>query len=207
MIRQYISSIKPLPTSFFQVGVNNSVLPVEFVRRVIHWQRRFPSSSLSKSNCLLLGVAAKVKKGTEMSFRLFHTGKNTSFFPLYYFPRVLHGLLTDLATLSHHHCQVTIGAQAQKRELTLLFKNRFVVPPYHGQFLKLKKKKERNSFGIFVKNTSQVSRNIYCVLIFFLLLLGYLRVYEFLDKIDGGYEILGAFGSTCPAFLTRLLLR
>ena len=68
-------------------------------------------------------------------------------------------------------------------------------------------KKERNSFGIFVKNTSQVSRNIYCVLIFFLLLLGYLRVYEFLDKIDGGYEILGAFGSTCPAFLTRLLLR
>ena len=51
-----------------------------------------------------------------------------------------------------------------------------------------------------------MSRNIYCVLIFFLLL-GYLRVYEFLDKIDGGYEILGAFGSTCPAFLTRLLLR
>ena len=77
-----------------------------------------------------------------MSFRLFHTGKNTSFFPLYYFPRVLHGLLTDLATLSHHHCQVTIGAQAQKRELTLLFKNRFVVPPYHGQFLKLKKSPE-----------------------------------------------------------------
>ena len=89
-----------------------------------------------------LGVKLpKWKKGTEMSFRLFHTGKNTSFFPLYYFPSVLHGLLTDLATLSHHHCSVTMGAQAQKRELTLLFKNRFVVPGPCRTVSKIEKKK------------------------------------------------------------------
>ena len=173
---------------------------MEFVRRVIHWQRRFPSSSLSKSNCLLLGVAAKVKKGTEMSFRLFHTGKNTSFFPLYYFPRVLHGLLTDLATLSHHHCQVTIGAQAQKRELTLLFKNRFVVPPYHGQFLKLKKKK-----GILLESLLKTLPK--CRRIFTRLRFLFPSKRKLSLKIVGGYEILGAFRSTCLAFLTRLLLR
>ena len=108
-----------------------------------------------------------------MSFRLFHTGKNTSFFPLYYFPRVLHGLLTDLATLSHHHCQVTIGAQAQKRELTLLFKNRFVVPPYHGQFLKLKKKPgipleslllpKNNVLPLCYEKSSVENRNTQCL--------------------------------------------
>ena len=54
-----------------------------------------------------------------MSFRLFHTGKNTSFFPLYYFlrePKVV-CLLTDLATLSHRHCVCTIDAHVQKDSL------------------------------------------------------------------------------------------
>ena len=62
---------------------------------------------------------------------LFHTGKNTSFFSLYYFlrePKVMVCLLTDLATLSHHHCALTMVAQAQKKRVHSLVQKPICCP-------------------------------------------------------------------------------
>ena len=71
----------------------------------------------------------------KMSYCLFHTGKNTSFslFIIFFFLSVklsvrVFGLksslytttiylLTDLATLSHHYCKLTMDAHVQKESL------------------------------------------------------------------------------------------
>ena len=92
---------------------------------------------------------------------LFHTGKNTSFFSLYYFlrePKVMVCLLTDLATLSHHHCALTMVAQAQKKEssfscsktdlLSLLSSNAAIASCTIRKLKKERRKKNRLAHSI-----------------------------------------------------------